>query len=205
MSRFFSWKYESLIPYVPGEQPRDRQFIKLNTNESPFPPSQKAIEAAKRAAERLQLYSDPEARDLRAKLASVYGVKPDQIIVTNGSDEVLNFAFMAFCDGDCPAVFPDVTYGFYPVFAKVNGVPYREIPLRTDFTVDLPALCSAKGTVFLANPNAPTGIALPRKAVEELLRSHPDEMVIVDEAYVDFGAESCLPNAMGRDESLPVT
>ena len=204
MSRFFSRKYERLIPYVPGEQPRDRQFVKLNTNESPFPPSPKAVEAAKREAERLQLYSDPEARLLREKLAALCGVTPEQVIVTNGSDEVLNFAFMAFCDANRPAVFPDVTYGFYPVFANVNGVPYREIPLLDDFSVDVPALCRTRGTVFLANPNAPTGIALPRDTVETILRAHPDEMVIVDEAYVDFGAESCLP-LVEKYENLLVT
>ena len=137
MSRFFSKKYKSLTPYTPGEQPKDQQYVKLNTNESPFPPPPAVIEAAEAAATTLQLYSDPDSKDLTKALAARYGVEPDELLLTNGSDEILNFAFMAFCDENSPIVFPDITYGFYPVFAKLNHIPYEEIPLRDDFTVDV--------------------------------------------------------------------
>lgn len=204
MSRFFHPRYADLTPYVPGEQPRERTYIKLNTNESPFPPSPRAIEAAKREAERLQLYSDPTAKILQERFAALLGVNADEVMATNGSDEILNFAFMAFCGKDRPAVFPNITYGFYPVFAKLNGIPYTEVPLNEDFTVDVDGLCQAKGTVFLANPNAPTGIALPVKEIEKIILAHPDDVVVVDEAYVDFGAESCVP-LIHKYENLLVT
>ena len=126
MSRFFSRKYDGLTPYTPGEQPRERKYIKLNTNESPFPPFPRAMASAAEAAENLRLYSDPECRTLCGVAAEYFGVAEDELLFTNGSDEILNFAFMSFCDADHPAVFPDVTYGFYPVFAQLNGVPYRE-------------------------------------------------------------------------------
>ncbi|MBQ4121798.1 MAG: aminotransferase class I/II-fold pyridoxal phosphate-dependent enzyme, partial [Clostridia bacterium] len=122
MSRFFSHKYDALTPYTPGEQPKEKKYIKLNTNESPFPPSPKAVEAAGKAAANLQLYSDPTAAKLHEKIATLYGVESKNVLATNGSDEILNFAFMAFCDKDHPAVFPNITYGFYSVFAELNGV-----------------------------------------------------------------------------------
>ena len=202
MSRFQSEKLRGLTPYTPGEQPRDMQYIKLNTNESPFPPSEKAVAAAAEAAERLQLYSDPTCRALCERLAALYGVETDEVIVTNGSDEVLDFAFQAFCDDDTPAVFPDITYGFYPVFAKRNGIDYREIPLKDDLTVDIADYFEAKGTVVLANPNAPTGIALSRAQIEQILLHNPDRVVVVDEAYVDFGGESCVPLVHKYDNLL---
>ena len=204
MSRFFHTRYANLVPYVPGEQPRARTYIKLNTNESPFPPSPRAIEAAKREVERMQLYSDPTAKTLNERFAALIGVGENEVMATNGSDEILNFAFMAFCGKDRPAVFPNITYGFYPVFAKLGGVPYTEVPLNDDFTVDVDGLCREKGTVFLANPNAPTGIALPVEQVERILQAHPDDVVVVDEAYVDFGAESCVP-LIRKYENLLVT
>ena len=193
MSRFFSEKFASLTPYTPGEQPRDQRYIKLNTNESPFPPSPMAQKRAKEAAESLQLYSDPECRDLVALGAEQLGLDRDQILFTNGSDEILNFAFMAFCDPNCPAVFPDITYGFYSVFAELNRVPYREIPLKSDFSIDITDYFGAKGTIFIANPNAPTGLALTLPQIEEILRHNPDNVVVIDEAYVDFGGESAIP------------
>ncbi len=193
MSRFLSEKHRSLVPYTPGEQPKDRVFIKLNTNESPFPPSEKARAAAAEAAGRLQLYSDPTCSPLRKALADRYGVEPDRVICTNGSDEVLNFAFMAYCDSRHPALFPDITYGFYEVFADLHTIPYRKIPLRADFTIDPADYFAAGGTVVIANPNAPTGIALPLSAVEEIVRKNPDNIVVIDEAYVDFGGESAIP------------
>ena len=191
MSRFFSEKYAKLAPYTPGEQPQDMQYVKLNTNESPFPPSEKAMRAAAEALRPLQLYSDPECRILREKLAARYGVAPEEVMVTNGSDEALNFCFMAFCDGAHGAVFPNITYGFYPVFAQVNGVPYEEIPLTADFSVDASDYCGVGRTIFIANPNAPTGKSLPPAEIERIVRSNPDSVVVIDEAYVDFGGESC--------------
>ena len=193
MSRFFSAKYAALTPYVPGEQPKERKFIKLNTNESPFPPSPLAQRLARQAAGDLQLYSDPEVTALVKTAAACYGVEEEELLFTNGSDEILNFAFMAFCDADHPALFPNVTYGFYPVFAKLNGVPYEEKPLRADFTVDVNDYLGAGKTIFIANPNAPTGIALPLAEIEKIVASNPENVVVVDEAYVDFGGESALP------------
>jgi len=192
MSRFFSSDYAALTPYTPGEQPRIQNLIKLNTNESPFPPSPKAQEYAKKAAESLQLYSDPTAKRLHEALAANLGVEPDEVLATNGSDEILNFAFMAYCDKTHPAAFADLTYGFYPVFAQVNGIPYTEIPLADDFTIRKEDYLSIHKTIFIANPNAPTGILLPKKDIEEIIASNPDSIVLVDEAYIDFGGESCV-------------
>ena len=193
MSAFFSEKYKALTPYTPGEQPKERKFIKLNTNESPFPPSKKAQEYAAKAAESLQLYSDPTCAKLTAKVAEVLGVEPDEVLLTNGSDEILNFAFMAFCDEKTPAAFADITYGFYKVFAALNGVPYVEIPLKEDFSIDPTEYYNLGKTIFIANPNAPSGIALSRDTVEEIIKNNPNNVVVIDEAYVDFGAESCVP------------
>ncbi len=204
MSRYFSSRFSGLTPYVPGEQPQDQQYIKLNTNESPYPPSPAAVEWATAHTRSLNLYSDPECRELREALGQSLGVEPDQIMVTNGSDEVLNFAFMAFCDNENPAVFPDITYGFYPVFAQVNRVPYVEIPLKEDFTVDTDALCAAEGTIFLANPNAPTGILLGLDEISRMAASRPGRVVVVDEAYIDFGGESAL-KLLDRYDNLLIT
>ena len=202
MSRYQSLKLSELTPYTPGEQPRDMQYVKLNTNESPFPPSAKAIAAAAEAAKKLQLYSDPTCRALRNKLAEVYGVEPDEVIVTNGSDEVLDFAFQAFCDERTAAVFADITYGFYPVFAQRNGVPFETVALRDDFSIDITDYFGVGKTIFIANPNAPTGLALSRAQIEQILVHNPDNVVVVDEAYVDFGAESCVPLVHQYDNLL---
>lgn len=204
MSKFLVEKYQSLEPYTPGEQPRERKYLKLNTNESPFPPSEKAIAYAREEAARLMLYSDPECKELSAKMAETLGVKPENVILTNGSDEVLNFAFMAYCDKNTPAVFPDITYGFYKVFAAVNGLPYKEIPLLLDFSMPLAQLREAKGTLFIANPNAPTGMLLPLCEIEQLLKADPARVVVVDEAYIDFGGESAV-SLIGKYENLLVT
>lgn len=192
MSRFFSEKYSSLVPYTPGEQPKTQKYIKLNTNESPFPPSQKACEYAKREAEKLELYSDPECSELVKTAAEHFGISENEIIFTNGSDEILNFAFMAFCDEAHPAVFPDITYGFYPVFSALNNVPFEEIPLNDDFSINVDAFCGVNKTVFIANPNAPTGIALSLSDIERIVKSNLQNVVVIDEAYVDFGAESAV-------------
>ncbi len=204
MSRFFTERYAGLVPYTPGEQPRDMQYIKLNTNESPFPPSPAVTEAVERESRRLHLYSDPDCKALTKKLAELYGVNPDQVILTNGSDDVLNFAFMAFADETRPLVFPDLTYGFYPVFAELHHIPYREIPLTEDFSIDPDDYISAGGTVVIANPNAPTGKVLPLSDIERIVKGNPDGVVIVDEAYVDFGTESAV-GLVAKYDNLLVT
>ncbi len=204
MSRFFSKKYEKLIPYTPGEQPQDMQYIKLNTNESPFPPPPAVKAAVAGEIEKLRLYSDPDSKALTAILAKQYGVSQDEVMLTNGSDDVLNFAFMAFCDADHPAIFPDITYGFYKVFAEINHVPYEQIPLKEDFSVDIADYCGVGKTVFIANPNAPTGMALSRDQIEQIVKSNPNNVVVVDEAYVDFGGESAVPLTAKYDNLLIV-
>lgn len=202
MSRFFSTKYKALTPYTPGEQPKGQTFIKLNTNESPFPPSVRAVEAAEAAAKRLQLYSDPECRALTEKMAQMLGVDYENVLMTNGSDEILNFAFMAYCDAEHPAAFADITYGFYPVFAQLNGIPYTTISLKEDFSIDITDYMGIGKTIFIANPNAPTGLALTRDEIERIVQSNPDNIVVIDEAYVDFGAESCVPLIKKYDNLL---
>ena len=202
MSRFFSKKYSSLEPYTPGEQPKDMDYIKLNTNESPFPPSKKAQKLSKEAAKRLQLYPDPECRELTQKLSDTLGVEYDEVLLTNGSDEILNFAFMAYCDDEHPAVFPDITYGFYSVFAQINNIPYEEIPLTENFKINVADYIGCNKTIFIANPNAPTGIPLSTDEIEEILKSNPDNIVVIDEAYVDFGGTSCVPLIKKYDNLL---
>lgn len=204
MSRFFSEKYKTLVPYTPGEQPKDMQYVKLNTNESPFPPSPLAQKYAKEAAENLQLYSDPECRDLVKKAAEYFGIEKDEIVFVNGSDDILNFAFMAFCDDKMPAAFPNISYGFYPVFAEFNHIPYEEIPLNEDFTINVEDYIGINKTIFIANPNAPTGIALTLSDVERIVKSNPDNVVVIDEAYVDFGAQSAL-SLIHKYDNLLVT
>ncbi len=192
MSKFLNPKYEALDPYTPGEQPRDKRYIKLNTNESPFPPSPRAIEYAKRESEVLELYSDPTIKFLTLKMAEYYGVGRENIIMTNGSDEVLNFAFMAFTSDKTPALFSDITYGFYSVFASLHGIKSKIIPLREDFTISVDDYINENGTVFIANPNAPTGILLPLSEIERLVSANPERVVVIDEAYIDFGGESAV-------------
>ena len=204
MSRFFSEKYMTLEAYVPGEQPKDQQYIKLNTNENAFPPHPAVVRAAEEAAGKLHLYPDPECRELREALAKRMNVTPDELLMTNGSDEILNFAFMAFCDEHIPAVFPDITYGFYPVYAEINQVPSRQIPLRENLTIRIRDFFHAAGTIFIANPNAPTGIALRRDEIDEILQTNPYNVVVIDEAYVDFGAESCVPMIREHDNLLVI-
>lgn len=203
MSRFFSTKYSKIKPYVPGEQPRDRRYIKLNTNESPFPPSPRAQRYAAEAAHNLQLYSDPECTAIKESMARCKGVRSSQIFFGNGSDEVLYCAFLAFCDDATPAIFPDITYGFYKVFAQFLGIPYTQIPLEEDFTIDIAPYLGAGKTVFIANPNAPTGQLLTLAQIEKILRSNPDNVVVIDEAYIDFGGESAV-KLIDRYENLLV-
>lgn len=193
MSRFFSKRYSSLVPYTPGEQPKELQYIKLNTNESPFPPSNTVIHAVKTEAGKLQLYSDPDSTELVNKLAKTYNVSPEQVIVNNGSDETLNFAFMAFADEKHPLAFPDITYGFYPVCAELNHIPYSTIPLNGKLEINPDDFVGIGKTIVIANPNAPTGLSLTINEVEKITKSNPNNIVIIDEAYVDFGGESAIP------------
>ena len=202
MSKFFSKKYAALTPYTPGEQPKEREYVKLNTNESPFPPPPSVVEAAAFEAGKLQLYSDPELLSLLEEAANCFGVKRSEIIATNGSDEVLEFAFMAFCDKKHPIVFPDVTYGFYSVFASLHAIPYDTIPLKEDFSVDYRDYVGTGKNIVIANPNAPTGLCLSLSEVEEIVKSNPKNVVIIDEAYVDFGGESCVPLIRKYDNLL---
>ncbi len=204
MSRFFSERYSSLVPYTPGEQPKNMEYVKLNTNESPYPPSKGVYEAVKKEAERLHLYSDPQASVITEKIANRYGVSREQVLVTNGSDEVLNFAFMAYGSDKKEMLFADITYGFYTVFAELNGVKYREVPLKDDFSIDVNDYIAKDTTIVIANPNAPTGKALPRSEIEKIIASNPNNVVIVDEAYVDFGAQSCV-ELVNKYENLLVT
>ncbi|MCD8295854.1 MAG: histidinol-phosphate transaminase [Clostridia bacterium] len=193
MSEFLNKKLSSLEPYTPGEQPKEK-LIKLNTNESPYYPSRFAVQAIRGQELRdCRLYSDPESVTLRSAIAEFYGeygISKENVLVTNGSDESLAFSFAAFCENG--AIFPDVTYGFYKVFASLFGVAYEEIPLNPDFTVSVEPYLKDARTVFIANPNAQTGIYLPLDDVERIAASNPKRVVIVDEAYVDFGGDTAV-------------
>ena len=193
MSTFFSSQLKNLAPYTPGEQPQDQQYVKLNTNESPYPPSAGVIAALndKEAAD-LRLYSDPECKELKKALAGYYGVEPENIYVGNGSDEALNFAFLSYATDGRGVAFADITYGFYPVFADLYHIPVQIVPLKPDFSIDPKDYYGLNKTIVIANPNAPTGLALSRDEMEGIVKANPDSVVVVDEAYVDFGAESCV-------------
>ena len=206
MSRFINSKYASLEAYTPGEQPRERKYIKLNTNESPYPPSAGVIESVcGREAALLNLYPDPTCKDLKEKLAALYGVEAANVFVSNGSDDILNFSFMAFCnDSDRPVKFPEISYGFYKVYAELYGVKYKAIPLMPDFSINVEDYFGNDANVVIANPNAPTGIALSLWEVEQIVKANPDFLVLIDEAYVDFGGESVLPLIDKYDNLLVV-
>ncbi len=204
MSKFFSKKYVKLTPYTPGEQPKDIKYLKLNTNESPFEVSPSVAMALSEESRKLQLYSDPQSINLRQKIAEIYGIDINQVIVTNGSDEVLNFAFMAFCDKDNPIVFPDITYGFYPVFAQLNDIPYTEIPLKSNFSVDSNDYIGVNKNIVIANPNAPTGLCITLDEIEKIVKSNPYNVIIIDEAYIDFGGESAV-SLIDKYDNLLVT
>ena len=204
MSKFLSTKYKNLSPYVPGEQPKDSVYIKLNTNESPFPPSKKVVKSVKREVKKLNLYPDPECSELTIAVADSLGVKKENVLMTNGSDEILNFAFMAYCDNNIPAVFADITYGFYKVFAEINNVPIKVIPLKDDFSIDKTDYYNAGGTIFIANPNAPTGLALSIKDIRDILDNNKNNIVVIDQAYVDFSEESAV-SLINEYDNLIVT
>ena len=202
MSRFLDPRFAGLEAYTPGEQPRDRRYIKLNTNESPYPPGPAVLAAVDASAlADLRLYSDPTQTALREALAGFLNgefaglaLEKENIFVSNGSDDILNFAFLAFSGEGTTVLFPDISYGFYEVFAEFHGCSYRRIPLREDYTIDLADYRAVPGKklIVFANPNAPTGIALSAGEIEALLQAEPDSLVLVDEAYVDFGAESAM-------------
>ncbi|WP_147145820.1 histidinol-phosphate transaminase [Reyranella soli] len=194
MNPFWSQIAHELSPYVPGEQPRITNLVKLNTNESPFGPSPLALDAMRAAlADSLRLYPDPEATELREALAAHHGVKAEQVFVGNGSDEVLAHAFVALLKQPKPLLFPDVTYSFYPVWAQLFGVAFETVPLDDGMRVRIEDYWREAGSIVIANPNAPTGIALPRAEIGRLLKDRPDIPVVIDEAYVDFGGESAAP------------
>lgn len=204
MSKYFSSKFASLEPYVPGEQPQDMSYVKLNTNESPFDPPKEVVPVIRDAARNIRLYSDPESTELRQAIADYYGLEPENVMATNGSDEALNYAFMAFCDEEHPIVFPEITYGFYPVIATLNNIPFETISLREDYTIDSREYEGINKNICIANPNAPTGIAMALEEIEQIVRTNPDNIIIIDEAYVDFGARSAVP-LLYRYDNLLVT
>ena len=194
MSWLWSAVVEDLTPYVPGEQPRVADLVKLNTNESPFGPSPRALEAIRAAAtDDLRLYPDFDATELRETLAAYHGVKPEQVFVGNGSDEVLGHTFAALLKHDAPLLFPDVTYSFYPVYCHLFGIAFETVPVDEEMRVRVADYRRPAGAIILANPNAPTTIALPRADIEAALAEHPDIPVVIDEAYVDFGGETAIP------------
>ena len=192
MSRFLKKTYEQMQAYIPGEQPRDMAYIKLNTNENPYPPAPSVLKAmGEEEISNLRLYSDPTCLGLKEKLASLYGVKTENVFVGNGSDDILNFLFMAYAR-EKGVAFADITYGFYSVYATLYGAEAEIIPLKDDFSIDYTQYLAKDKMVVIANPNAPTGLCLPLSQIEEILASNPDSMVVIDEAYIDFGGESAL-------------
>jgi histidinol-phosphate aminotransferase len=205
MSRFWSSLTHDLKPYVPGEQPRMAELVKLNTNESPFGPSPRALEAVRGAAnDSLRLYPDPQATALRAALAAYHQVRLEQVFVGNGSDEVLAHAFAALLKHDAPLLFPDITYSFYPVYCRLFGIACEPVPLDQAMRIRVADYRRPAGSIILPNPNAPTGIALSRAEIAALLRDHPDAPVVIDEAYVDFGAETAIPLVAAHPNLLVV-
>ena len=205
MSRFMSPRFAGLEAYTPGEQPRDQQYVKLNTNESPYPPSPKVLAAVSQAeVELLNLYPDPTGKALKEKLAKLYGVEAKNVFLSNGSDDILNFAFMAFCDSERGAAFPEISYGFYPVYADLYHVNSKVIPLQDDFSVNYKDYCGIGRMVVIANPNAPTGMEISLGEIEEILKSNPNNIVIIDEAYIDFGGTSCVDFIKKYDNLLVV-
>lgn len=183
-----------VTPYVPGEQPRESGIVKLNTNENPYPPSPEVLKTlAAYDGGALRLYPDPDSSVLVGALAERYGVSPSRVFVGVGSDDVLSMAFLTFFRSDDPILFPDVTYSFYDVWAAVYGIPFETVPLTAELRIDPADYRRENGGIVLANPNAPTGAYEPVSLIEEIVRANPDSVVIADEAYIDFGGESCLP------------
>jgi len=202
MSKFIASRFASMDAYVPGEQPSEMEYIKLNTNEMPFPLPDFVTKEVEKELVKLHLYPNPDGSRLIKKLAEIYDVKSENVILGNGSDELLAFTFLAFFETGVS--FPDITYGFYPVYAKLYNVPYQEIPLNNDMTININDYTAIGRNVILANPNAPTGIALNLDEVEAIAKSNPDHIVAVDEAYIDFGGESAVQLTKKYDNLLVI-
>ncbi|HDI2820880.1 TPA: histidinol-phosphate transaminase [Acinetobacter baumannii] len=205
--RFWSPEVRELEPYVPGEQPKIQNLLKLNTNENPYPPSPKVVEAVQAVlheqADVLRLYPDPDATALKQAIAKQQNIDVSQVFVGNGSDEVLAHIFKAFFLQDEPILYPDITYSFYPVYSQFFGTKTKEIPLNENFEIDVRDYTQPNGGVIITNPNAPTSIALSLAEIEQVLQANPDRVVVIDEAYVDFGAESAV-SLINRYENLVV-
>jgi histidinol-phosphate aminotransferase len=200
MSRFWSPIVQTLTPYVPGEQPQMQRLVKLNTNESPYGPSPKALEAiSSQNNGDLRLYPDPEGVALKKAIAKLHGLNPNQIFLGNGSDEVLAHVFAGLLKQSRPVYFPDITYSFYPVYCKLFGIDYQTIALGPDFEIDLTDYKTPNGGIIFPNPNAPTGRSITRAEIEKLLARNSDSVLVVDEAYVDYGTESCIPLLQGEN------
>jgi histidinol-phosphate aminotransferase len=200
MSRFWSPVVQSLTPYTPGEQPQMQRLVKLNTNESPYGPSPKALAVIRQeTSDDLRLYPDPEGAALKKAIADLHGLDPRQIFLGNGSDEVLAHVFFGLLKQSDAILFPDITYSFYPVYCKLFGIEYKNIPLGPDFEIQVTDYQSPNGGIIFPNPNAPTGRAIPRSEIEILLSKNKDSVVVIDEAYVDYGTESCIPLLRGAN------
>ncbi len=205
MSRFLHTRYQALEAYVPGEQPLDMEYIKLNTNESPYPPSPEVIAAvSQEETQKLRLYPDPACKSLRDALAAKFGTDRKNIFVSNGSDDILNFAFLAFAGAGGKVTFPEISYGFYSVFAELHGIKARKVPLKPDFSIDISDYFKNDSMVVIANPNAPTGLLLSVSEIEEIAKHNPDHVVLIDEAYIDFGGASCSSLVSKYDNLLVV-
>lgn len=193
MSKFLAQKYTDLEAYTPGEQPKVGTYIKLNTNENPFPPAPGSQEAVSAKVETLNIYCDNTCQALTTTFANYHNIEEENVIFANGSDEILAFCFLAFCDEQIGAAFPEISYGFYKVFAKLFSIEPEKIPLAEDLSIKIQDYFGKNKTIVIANPNAPTGIALTPAQIEEILKANPENVVIIDEAYVDFGGESVIP------------
>lgn len=205
MSRFLNEKYQKLVPYTPGEQPQKQRLIKLNTNENPYAPSPKAAaRISQEEISKLMLYPDPQAAELISAISEFYQVEEDRIFVGNGSDEILAFSFMAFQKQNKKVYYPAVSYGFYPVYSDIFQAEACPIPLADDLSIRIEDYKNLDGTIVIANPNAPTGMALEPEEIEEILQANESNLVIIDEAYVDFGAKSCVPFLEKYDNLLVV-
>jgi len=198
MSRFWSPVVQTLTPYVPGEQPQMQRLVKLNTNESPYGPSPKALAAIQSQNNAdLRLYPDPEGTALKQAIAKLHGLNPNQVFLGNGSDEVLAHVFAGLLKQARPVHFPDITYSFYPVYCKLLGIEYQTVPLGEHFEIQVSDYQAPNGGIIFPNPNAPTGRAIPRSEIESLVSRNTDSVVVIDEAYVDYGTESCIPLLSG--------
>lgn len=204
MSSFFNEKFQDLEAYIPGEQPKDQTYIKLNANENPYPPSPGVLEVINESSVRgLNKYPDSNITRMKMLLAEHFQVQEDNVFVSNGSDESLAMAFMAFCDRD-GIVFPSITYSFYIVYAELFGLAYREIPLEKDFSIQIEDYINIHQNIIIANPNAPSGLALSRAEIEEIVQSNPENLVMIDEAYVNFGGETAVPLIQKYDNLLVI-